>query len=104
MDTATVLIGCAEVAITLAGFTSITTIIVEQSEISLDKIKITSSSEDARTELGLKEIEKQIRKAAEQVCGEKEPRRVGSLTQMAENRRCYARAIQSGMQALDRVA
>ena len=78
MDAATVLIGCAEVAITLPGFTSITTIIVEQSEISLDKIKITSSSEDARTELGHKEIERQIRKAAEQVCGEKEPRRVSN--------------------------
>jgi len=77
---------------------------VEQSEISLDKIKITFSTEDARTELGRKEIEKQIRKAAEQVCGEQELRRVGSLTQVAENRRCYARAIQSGMQALDRVA
>jgi UrcA family protein len=77
---------------------------VEKSEISLDKIKITFSTEDARTELGRKEIEKQIRKAAEQVCGEQELRRVGSLTQVAENRRCYARAIQSGMQALDRVA
>lgn len=77
---------------------------VEQSEISLDKVKITFNTEDARTELGRKEIEKQIRKAAEQVCGEQELRRVGSLTQVAENRRCYARAIQSGMQALDRVA
>ncbi|HAU23592.1 MAG TPA: hypothetical protein DCX09_02835 [Gammaproteobacteria bacterium] len=77
---------------------------VEKSEISLDKIKITFSTEDARTELGRKEIEKQIRKAAEQVCGEQELRRVGSLTQVAENRRFYARAIQSGMQALDRVA
>ena len=77
---------------------------VEQSEISPDKIKFTLSTEDARTELGRKEIEKQIRKAAEQVYGEQELRRVGSLTQVAENRTCYARAIQSEMQALDQVA
>jgi hypothetical protein len=31
---------------------------VEKSEISLDKIKITFSTEDERTELGRKEIEK----------------------------------------------
>lgn len=77
---------------------------VDQSQISMDKVKITFKTEDARTELGRKEIEKQIRKAAEKVCGDQELRRAGSLTQVTENRRCYARAIQSGMQALDRVA
>lgn len=77
---------------------------VEQSQISIDEVKITFKNEDARTELGRKEIEKQIRKAAESVCGDQELRRAGSLLQVAENRRCYARAIQSGKQALDRVA
>ena len=38
---------------------------VEQSEISLDKIKLTFSTEYARTDLGCEEIEKQIHKAAE---------------------------------------
>lgn len=77
---------------------------VEQSQISIDKVKITFKTDNARTELGRKEIEKQIRKAAERVCGDQELRRAGSLSQVTENRRCYARALQSGKQALDRVA
>ena len=77
---------------------------VEQTQVAEDKIKIAYKAEDTRSELGRKEIEKQIREAAEKVCGEQDLRRAGSLGQVSENRRCYAKAVESGMNALARAA
>ena len=77
---------------------------IEPTQVAEDKIKIEYKAEDLRSDLGRKEIEKQIRRAAEKVCGEQDLRRAGSLSQVSENRRCYARAVKSGMDALAKMA
>lgn len=63
--------------------------------ISVEKIKITYEPAEAATTYGFARLEREIRRAAEQVCGMpgKTSGRIGTVRQMMESRRCYDRAV-----------
>ncbi len=75
---------------------------VESNQLSVHEVKITYTNEDVATSYGLQELERQIRRAAEQVCGSPNQARgrVGSVRQVMENRRCYDNAVNEALQKI----
>ena len=72
---------------------AITSAEVKLSQLTENEVRITFNADDAVTNYGRIELERQIRLAAEQVCGPQSLRRAGSIGQVEINRECYQKAV-----------
>ncbi len=61
---------------------------------------VTFSRAELATTEGRDAVERQIRNAAEAVCGSRDVRIAGSLSVLAENEECYERAVNDAMAQL----
>lgn len=77
---------------------------VEVQQIDEGKVSIVYNTEDASTEVGRAELELQVRRVAEKICGSQQLRIAGSLTQVQENRACYETAVSSAMEKIKKSA
>ncbi len=70
---------------------------VEMGEVTQGAVHITYSKNDLTSQYGRDRLEKLIRRAAEKVCGSSHYRVAGSLSQAAENRKCYDEAVEKAL-------
>ncbi|MDP6535965.1 MAG: UrcA family protein [Gammaproteobacteria bacterium] len=73
---------------------------VERNQIAEDKVVITFNASEATTESGRVELERQIRQAAEQVCGPQNLSRTGNMREWIQNRECYNKAVADALDAI----
>ena len=74
---------------------------VELSKVTENEVLITYNADDAATSLGRIQLERQIRRAAEKVCGSRRDlRRAGSIRQLVENRSCYEKAVADALSSI----
>lgn len=77
---------------------------VEVNQIAEDEVRISYSAEEAATALGRAELERQIRRAAEKVCGAQGLSRAGSVRQFIENRNCYEKTVSDALKSITTTA
>lgn len=74
---------------------------VEVQSIDEGKVLVSYDLKEVSTEQGRAELERQIRRAADRVCGPRTIREAGSFTQSMDNRNCYRAAVERALQAVD---
>ena len=74
---------------------------VETQTIDETKVVVTYDLQEASTDLGREQLEREIRKAADQVCGPRNLREAGSLKAVMDNRTCYRNALASAMKSVE---
>ena len=74
---------------------------VEIQTIEEDKMLVSYDVKDMATEEGRAEIERQIRRAADQICGPRNTREAGSFEQSRHNRDCFKAAVASAMETVN---
>ncbi len=74
-------------------FTSIASADVESSQLTGGEVRITYTADDTNTSYGRSELERQVRRAAEKVCGVQTLTRTGPVRQIIESRNCYKKAV-----------
>jgi len=91
-------------SIALAGAFAIPTLAGADTEIQTieeGKVLVSYSLEEVSTEKGRAEVERQIRRAADRVCGPRTVRAAGSLTAVSNNRNCFKTAVAEAMRTLE---
>jgi UrcA family protein len=73
---------------------------VTSSQLAEDEVLITFNAEDAATSYGRTELELQIHRAAEKVCGSQNRSRAGSMKQVMANRSCYKEAVAEALSSI----
>ena len=66
---------------------------VKMSQLTDSEVRVTYNADDTVTYYDRIELERQIRLAAEQVCGSQSLRQAGSIAQVVINRKCYQKAV-----------
>lgn len=74
---------------------------VEIKQVDEDKVQVTYSVDEASSSLGRAELERNIRRAAELVCGPQKMNLVGSIGQLMENRACYEKAVADALKSIE---
>jgi UrcA family protein len=76
---------------------------VETKQVSVNEVVVTYNTADVASTYGLLELERQIRRAAEQVCGEQDQvgGRTVSLRQLTDNRECYKAAVSKALSTVN---
>ncbi|MFT4862963.1 MAG: UrcA family protein [Pseudohongiellaceae bacterium] len=87
-------------AVTVPGLASAE---VEMGEVTQGAVHITYNASDLASQYGRDRLETLIRRAAEKVCGSSYYRVAGSLSQAAENRKCYDEAVEKALGSLTAV-
>ncbi len=88
-----VALGAAQAAVAMDE-TSVRGTAVNTNSVSFKRSELLTSEGRAR-------IESRIRRAAEDVCGESDPRMTGSLSVSAQREACYDRAVSDAMSQLN---
>jgi len=70
---------------------------VNSSQLSENQVEITYNSDDVRTESGRVELERQVRRAAEKVCGAQRLSESRSIRQLRENRNCFIETVDNAL-------
>jgi len=73
---------------------------VKLSQLTENEVRVTYNADDAVTNYDRIELERQIRRAAEQVCGSQDLRRAGSIGQVVKNRKCYQKAVADALNSI----
>jgi UrcA family protein len=73
---------------------------IESNQLAENKVSVTYNANDTSTNYGRVELERQIRSAAEKVCGSRHLRQPGSVGQAVENRNCYNKAVKKALNAV----
>ncbi|MBL6746429.1 MAG: UrcA family protein [Pseudomonadales bacterium] len=74
---------------------------VEVETIDESKVIVSYELTEAATAKGRAQLERQIKRAAERVCGPQDLRRAGTLAEMMNNRACLKESVASAMNSLD---
>ena len=74
---------------------------VDVETIDESKVVVTYDLKGVSTDQGREELERQIRRAADQVCGPRTLREAGTLQDVRHNRSCYKSAIESAMKSIN---
>ena len=74
---------------------------VEIEPIDEGKVILTYDLKEISSNSGREELERQIRRAADQVCGSRNVREAGNLQQVRHNRACYKDAVTSALKSID---
>ena len=77
---------------------------VNLSQLTENEVRVTYNADDAITNHGRIELERQIRNAAEQICGSQDLRRAGSIEQVVRNRNCYQKAVADALNTIKATA
>ena len=79
---------------------------VETKQVNVNEVVVTYNAVDVASRYGLLELERQIRRAAEQVCGEQDlvGGRTVSLRQLMDNRECYRAAVEKALNSVKATA
>ena len=77
---------------------------VKLSQLTENEVRVTYNADDAVTNYDRIELESQIRRAAEQVCGPQSLRRAGSIGQVVINRNCYQKAVADALSSIKATA
>lgn len=93
----------ATLALTIPAFANAD---VDTKQVSVNEVVITYNTVDAASSYGMLELEKQIRRAAEQVCGPQglSSGRTGSLREVMDNRECYRNAVAKALDTVSKTA
>ncbi|MFT4888995.1 MAG: UrcA family protein [Pseudohongiellaceae bacterium] len=70
---------------------------VKIQKVQENKVVVSYSSEEAFTDLGRIELERQIRCAASEGCGPQRVRNAGSLAEYVSNRACFEEAVTTAL-------
>lgn len=73
---------------------------IESSKPVENKVSVTYNTGDAATNYGRVELERQIRRAAEKVCGPQDLKQAISIGQAVKNRNCYDKAVTKAMNSV----
>ena len=73
---------------------------VKLNQVAENEVRVTYSADDAATSYGRVELERQIRRAAKQVCGAQDLRSAGSIGQVMKNRNCYQKAVTDALSSI----
>ena len=73
---------------------------VQLSQVTENEVLVSYNADDADTSYGRVVLERQIRRAAEQVCGSQNLRLAGSIGQVMKNRSCYDKAVADALNAI----
>jgi UrcA family protein len=74
---------------------------IESTEIAGNEVSVTYNAGDASTNYGRVELERQIRRAAEKVCGSRHWKKAGSIGQAMKNRDCYDKAVAKALSSVN---
>ena len=77
---------------------------VKLNQLTENEVRVTYNADDAVTNYDRIELERQIRRAAEQVCGSQNLRRAGSIRQVVKNRNCYQKAVADALNSINATA
>lgn len=66
-------------------------------KVEEDKVIVSYNSVEATTALGRVELERQIRRAASEVCGPQRVSTAGSLSEYVNNRACFKDAVSKAL-------
>jgi len=77
---------------------------VKSKQITEGEVRVTYNASDTATNYGRVELERQIRRAAKDVCGPQNLRRAGSLGQLMDNRNCYEKAVADALKSISATA
>ena len=77
---------------------------IESSQVSKEEVRITYTNYDVAPSSGRVELERQIRRAAEKVCGPQNLGRAGSMRQLLINRNCFERAVADALRSVREIA
>ncbi len=77
---------------------------VKLSQLTENEVRVTYNADDVVTNYDRIELERQIRLAAEQVCGPQSLRRAGSIGQVVINRNCYQKAVADALNSIKATA
>ena len=73
---------------------------VKLNQVAENQVRVTYSADDAASRYGRVLLERQIRRAAEQVCGAQDLRSAGSIGQVMKNRSCYQKAVTDALSSI----
>jgi len=74
---------------------------VSSNQLSKNQVQITYNTEDVTTESGRVEIQRQVRRAAEKVCGPQRMMGSRSIRQLRENRHCFDETVDKALLRLN---
>ena len=74
---------------------------VKLNQVAENEVRVTYSADDTATSYGRVVLEREIRRAAEQVCGAQDLRSAGSIGQVMKNRSCFEKAVTDAFADLD---
>ena len=77
---------------------------VKLSQLTDNEVRVTYNADDAVTNYDHIELERQIRSAAELVCGSQNLRQAGSIRQVVINRNCYQKAVKEALDSVKATA
>lgn len=78
-------------ALTIPALASAT---IGSDQLSEDQVRITYNAYDVKTDNGRVELERQIRRAAEKVCGAQRLMDTRSMIELRANRSCFNKAVE----------
>ncbi|MFT6093696.1 MAG: UrcA family protein [Pseudohongiellaceae bacterium] len=73
---------------------------IETNQLAENEVSVTYNANDTSTNYGRVELERQIRHAAEKVCGSRHLRQAGSIGQAVKNRTCYNKAVTKALNSV----
>ena len=73
---------------------------IKLAQLAENEIRVTYNVDDTATNYGRVELERQIQRAAEKVCGAQNLRKAGSIRQVLKNRNCYDKAMADAMNSV----
>jgi|TARA_Y100000031_G_scaffold137557_1_gene162600 UrcA family protein len=73
---------------------------IESSQVNEVEVRITYTNCDVATSSGRIELERQVRQAAEKVCGPQNLSRTGSIRQLMINKDCFEKAVANALRSI----
>lgn len=73
---------------------------IEVHQLAENEVSVTYDANDATTNYGREELEREIRRAAEKVCGPQSLRKAISVGQLGKNRSCYKESVAQAMKSI----
>ena len=77
---------------------------VESKQVSENEVLVTYDAYEATTEAGRNELERQVRRAAEKVCGPQNLSRSGDMRRWLQNRNCYKDAVAQALSSIEKTS
>lgn len=73
---------------------------IKVNQLAENEVSVTYDANDATTNYGREQLEREIRRAAEKVCGPQSLRKAISVGQLGKNRNCYKTSVAQAMKSV----